>query len=166
MQTRMQRMACFAVVAVASVVLVGGTAFAQSNPAFGTWKMNLTKSKYDPGPPPMSDTRVFEAWEGDGVKMTFTVVQADGTRVVTEFSGHYDGKDYNLKTAGAPNTATMSLRRVSANTTEYMIKNQGKVIGTGKVVVARNGKTQTLRTTSGTNAKGQKVHNVTVWDKQ
>jgi hypothetical protein len=60
----------------------------------------------------------------------------------------------------------MSLRRLNARTTEYTIKADGKVVNTGTVVVARNGKTQTLRTTSGTNAKGQKVHNVTVWDKQ
>src|SRR3989442_70870 len=34
---------------------------AQSNPLIGTWKLNLAKSKYSPGPPPRSGTSIWEA---------------------------------------------------------------------------------------------------------
>ena len=78
MQARMRRMSLFPVIAVASGVL-GSTAFAQSNPLIGTWKLNLAKSTLA-GPPPASLTRVVEAWDTDGIKGTGTLVRADGTR--------------------------------------------------------------------------------------
>ena len=62
----------------------------------GTWKLNLAKSKFDPGPAPKSRTEVYEAWETDGITFTGTTVQADGTRATAGFSAHYDGKDYKL----------------------------------------------------------------------
>lgn len=66
----------------------------------GTWKLNVAKSTFDPGPPWKSETRVFEAWETDGIKYTSTGVLADGTRFTVGFSAHYDGKDY--KVTGTP----------------------------------------------------------------
>lgn len=163
MHTRKRQMYFVPVVTVALVLVLGGMALAQSNPLIGTWKVNLAKSKYDPGPPPMSETWVFEAWETDGVKLTATGVQADGTRATAGFSGHYDGKDY--KNTGNPDIDTAVLKRVNANTTTFTGKKSGKVVGTGKLVVSKNGK---MMNVTGTfmNAKGQKVHNVTVFEKQ
>ena len=77
---------------------------AQSNASLGTWKLNVTKSKFDPGPPPMSRTDVWEAWENDGVKANVTIVGADGTRISGGVSFHYDGEDY--KVTGTPPPAT------------------------------------------------------------
>jgi hypothetical protein len=57
------------------------------------------------------------------------------------------------------------LKRVDANTTEATLKKGGKVIQTTKAVVSNNRKVRTL-TTTGTNAKGEKVNNVAVFDKQ
>ena len=65
----MKRALRFAVITLLAVA--GSSAVrAQSNPLVGTWKLNLTKSKYDPGPMPKSLTRTVEA-DGDGVKYTF-----------------------------------------------------------------------------------------------
>jgi hypothetical protein len=80
MQARTRRMPLFAVIAVALGVVLGGRALAQTDPNLGTWKLNVAKSKYDPEPPPMSETRVFEPWESDGVKFMGIRVLADGTR--------------------------------------------------------------------------------------
>ena len=44
-------------------------------------------------------------------------------------------------------------------------KKDGKVTLSGKVVVAADGKSRTV-TTTGTNAKGQKVSSTAVYDKQ
>jgi hypothetical protein len=42
-------------------VVLGGTALAQpGNTALSTWKQNMAKSKYDPGPAPKSVTRTYE----------------------------------------------------------------------------------------------------------
>jgi hypothetical protein len=54
---------------------------------------------------------------------------------------------------------------LSKNTTAFTIKKGGKVVETGREVVSSNGKTRTA-TGTGTNARGQKVHEVLVWDKQ
>ena len=51
------------ILALAAVVCV--PAFAQDNPLVGTWKLDVTKSKFDPGPAPKSLTRTVEA-QGDG----------------------------------------------------------------------------------------------------
>jgi hypothetical protein len=57
---------CGAVGIVSLLVTLAPNLRAQGNTSLGTWKLNLAKSKYDPGPAPLSDTRVYEAWEGDG----------------------------------------------------------------------------------------------------
>jgi len=56
----------FAAIAVLTVV-ASAPVLAQSNPLVGTWKLNLEKSKFNPGPAPMSLRRTVEA-QGDGAK--------------------------------------------------------------------------------------------------
>ena len=163
MQARIRQMSLFAVIAVAFVVVFGGTALAQRDGTLGTWKVNLAKSKYEPGPPPTSDARVLEAWETDGVKFTGTSVGADGTRFTVGLAAHYDGKDY--KVTGTPDVDTIALKRMNPNTFTYTLKKGGNVVERGKYVVSKNGKMLTL-TGTGTNAKGQKVHDLLVMDKQ
>ena len=139
------------------------TVSAQSTDAvgLGTWKLNLEKSKYSPGPAPKSVTIKFEA-AGKGVKVTTEGVGADGKPTATEFTANYDGKDVPMK--GAATIDTVSLRRIDALTTERTDKKDGKVVGTVKRVVAKDGKSFTA-TVKGTNAKGEPVNNVLVWDK-
>jgi hypothetical protein len=59
----------------------------------------------------------------------------------------------------------VSLKRIDANTTERTDKKGDKVATTLRRVVAQDGKTMTV-TTKGTNAEGQAVNNVIVFDKQ
>jgi hypothetical protein len=47
------------------LVLSSVPLLAQDNPFAGTWKLNLTKSKFEPGPAPKSLTRTIVA-QGDG----------------------------------------------------------------------------------------------------
>ena len=51
--------------------------FAQTDPFIGTWKLNLAKSKYSPGPPPKSQTATYDA-AGDGVKVTVKGTNGQG----------------------------------------------------------------------------------------
>ena len=48
----------FSAVVFASALPQSG--FAQGTPLIGTWKLNLEKSKYSPGPAPKSGTTTFE----------------------------------------------------------------------------------------------------------
>jgi hypothetical protein len=133
-----------------------------SDPRMGTWKLNVAKSKYSPGPAPQSLTVKVEP-SGQGEKVTAEFVNADGTRTTTQYTANYDGKDYPL--TGSQIADTISLKRIDARTTERTDKKGDKVAQTLRRVVAQDGKTMTV-TTKGTNAQGQAVNNVGVFDKQ
>ena len=133
-----------------------------SDPRIGTWKLNATKSKFNPGPPPQSLIVKVEP-SGKGEKVTAEIVNADGTRTTTVYTANFDGKDYPL--TGSPTADMVSLKRIDANTTERTDKKGGKVATNLKRVVSQDGKTMTV-TTKGTNAEGQAVNNIIVFDKQ
>ena len=136
---------------------------AQSDRTIGTWKVNLAKSKYDPGPPPRSETRIYEAFGKDGIKGTFNRVDAAGKPITISYAAQYDGKDYPYM--GAPEIDTIVLKRLDGNTTEATLKKNGKVVQTTRSVISTDGKTRT-QTVSGVDAKGQKLNNVVVFDRQ
>ena len=60
---------------------------------------NLAKSKYDPGPPPKSQTLIYQG-SGDGQKLTNETVDATGNRATQGYSANYDGKDYSRTGSG------------------------------------------------------------------
>ena len=128
----------------------------------GNWKLNLAKSKYDPGPPPKGpNVTKIEAVPG-GLKFTADGVNAEGKPTHFEWTAKFDGKDNPVK--GDPNRDTAALKKINDHTYEVVNKKDGKVTTTARVVVAKDGKTRTV-TTTGTNAKGEKVNNVTVFEK-
>jgi hypothetical protein len=103
--------------------------------------------------------------QGDGVKYTFAGVAADGTPIAYGFSVQFDEKDSPV-TGSMPNGAdTISARRIDANHYVATQKKGGKVVGTSKVAVSKDGKVTTVDLT-GTSASGAKAHDVQVYDKQ
>jgi len=144
--------------------IVSPVASAQSDKVIGTWKLNIAKSKYDPGPAPKSSTLTFEV-AGDGIKVTAKGQDAAGNPTSTEYTAKYDGKDYPRTLVGTTDYDRLSLKRVDAFKAEGTRKKAGKVVQTYTRVVSPDGKTLTL-TVDGTDSKGRKVHNVIVYDKQ
>jgi hypothetical protein len=128
----------------------------------GTWKLNVAKSKYNPGPAPQSGTLKIEA-AGQGEKVTTEGVNAAGTATGIQYTSNYDGKDNPL--TGSQNADTVSLKRIDARTIERTDKKGDKVVLTQTQVISPDGKTMTA-TVKGTNAQGQAVENVAVWEKQ
>ena len=153
-------------VAIAVFAVIGCAAVqAQTNPLVGTWKLNTAKSKYEPGPAPKSLTRTVEAQGSDGVKYSFEGVAADGKPIAYGFSVHFDGKD-NPITGSIPSGAdTVSATRTDANHYVATLKKGGKVVGTSKVSVSKDGKVTTVDAT-GTTATGTNAHDLQVYDKQ
>jgi hypothetical protein len=133
------------------------------DPRMGTWKLNVAKSKYSPGPAPQSLTVKVEP-SGQGEKVTTEFVNADATRTATQYTATFDGKDYPL-TGSQLGADTVSLKRIDTRTTERTDKKGSTVIQTLRRVVAQDGKTMTV-TTKGTNAKGQAINNVGVFERQ
>jgi hypothetical protein len=150
---------------VVLVMLVSAVVLAQSNPFFGSWKLNLAKSKYSSGPAPQSQTQTYEA-HGDGMKVSLEGIAADGTRIAWSYTADFDGKDYPISGTGAPNGADMvTIRRIGANSYEATFKKAGKMVGTGRDTVSKDGKVKTVAA-KGTDANGKPVTRALVWDKQ
>jgi hypothetical protein len=137
---------------------------AQDNPLVGTWKLDVTKSKFDPGPAPKSLTRTVEA-QGDGVKYTFEGVAADGSSIAYSFSVQFDGKDNPISGSVPSGADTISAKRVDSHHYVASQKKDGKVLVTSRVAVSKDEKVTTVEST-GTTATGTKTHDVQVYDKQ
>ena len=128
----------------------------------GNWKVNLAKSKYDPGPGPKGPNfSKIEAIPG-GLKFTNDGVNSKGETTHNEWSGMFDGKDNPVK--GDPNRDTAALKKIDDYTIEITNKKGGKVTTVTRAVFSRDGKTRS-QTTTGTNAQGIKVNNSIVYDK-
>ncbi len=144
-----------------AIVLSSSVALAAEN-WLGTWKLNLAKSKYSPGPAPKSLTLKFEA-TADGIKHTSDGVNSEGNPTHGEYVSKYDGAD--VPYTGNPDADTASAKKIDDNSYENIWKKDGKTTITAKVVVSKSGKTLTV-TQTGTNAKGQAVNNTAVYDRQ
>jgi hypothetical protein len=73
--------------------LARGMSLWAANPAIGTWKLNVARSKYTPGPPPKSATITYEE-TADGIKRTGESVDAEGKTTSFGYTAKNDGKDY------------------------------------------------------------------------
>ena len=162
----MQKRIAVVVVMLAAVLVVGSIARTQSSdPWIGTWKVNLAKSTYSPGPAPtVAGTVKVDASAGGGIKVTIDGTNPEGQPIHSETVGAFDGKDNPVKGAQAPN-ATTAYKRIDGRSFEATGKVDGKPTVTTRVVVSADGKTMTA-TQSGKNAQGQAVKNVIVADRQ
>jgi len=153
-------------VLVGTFVCFGSAALARAaaapDPAVGTWELNLTKSKFNPGPAPKSMTRVY-ANTAEGTTLTATGAAADGTPISIHATYKYDGKDYPY--SGSPNYDAISLKRVNGVTVKSTLKKGGKAVGTSTRSIAGHGKVMII-TARFVDTKGVKQQNVQVFDKK
>jgi hypothetical protein len=142
------------------VLAAGSVLLAQSNPFVGTWKLNVAASKFNPGPPPQSQMRT---WDAAGV-VSVNVVNAAGKAGSYGYTIKDDGKDY--PTVGAiPNTADkISSKKVDAMTYEANFTKAGKHVETTTFQVSNGGKTLTIHA-KGFSPAGD-FENIQVFDKQ
>lgn len=151
-------------------LLVSVGAFAQNDPLVGTWKDNLAKSTYSPGPPPKSGMTKITAVPG-GIRLVADFVNARGQATRTSFTVKFDGKDYpdKLTIGGKPNPAnngrTVAWKKNDDYTYGGTDKIKGQVMTTSHIVISPDGKTIT-RTVTGKNAQGQTENNMIVSEKQ
>jgi hypothetical protein len=155
------------VMALAALLLIGGigmtlTARAADDVLNGTWKVNLAKSKYDPGPAPKSLTVTItvangtETYKAEGVDAT-------GKATASSFVAKFGGPPAPIM--GSPDADTIQITRMTPNHLTAVQRKGGKVVMTVDVVVAADGMSRTL-TYKGTNGNGVAVHDVVVFDKQ
>lgn len=138
------------------------TLLGQTQPAWaGTWKLNLAKSKYSPGPGPKSSTTKVEPWE-NGLMATTDTVTAQGETRHIEVKGKFNVVDNPV--TGDPNVDTQAFRRAGGRSYVVVSKKGGQETTTTRVSISEDGKTRTTLTT-GKNAQGQAVNNTAVYDR-
>jgi hypothetical protein len=127
---------------------------AADNPFVGTWKLNVAKSKFSPGPPLQSQTVTIGAdnkvevsgTDGKGQTVNWSYIATPGTATIT----------------GLPDASVIETRK--GNTVDHTWK-FGKATQTGHGVISKDGKTM-IYTRKGTHADGKKVSNRSVYEKQ
>jgi hypothetical protein len=153
----------FVVALLAGGCVVASLVQAQPAPAWaGTWKLNLAKSKYSPGPAPKSSIIKIDA-AGGGLKQTTDQVTASGESRHIEVTAMFDGKDAAV--TGNPDADTQAYKRVDDRSYEVTGKKNGKVATITKVTISADGKTRTA-TQTGSDLQGRAVNNTIVYDRQ
>jgi hypothetical protein len=135
-----------------------------SNPWIGTWKINLERSSFSPGPKPTVAGTIKVELSAGGLKLTNDGTDPQGRTFHTEFVGTFDGKENPAVGAATPNTTT-SYKRVDDRTFELVAKVDGKPTVTTRILIAADGKTLTA-TQIGQDLQGQTVNDAIVADKQ
>jgi hypothetical protein len=150
----------FAILAITTTM-----AALEADNSLGTWKANITASKYTPAPWPVKSLIVVREAVPGGVKVTTTGERTDGTAISTSYTANYDGTPAGVTGTGAPYD-TVSIKEVDSNTFIYKAKNTtGKYHASGRIVISNEGKTMTL-TATGTDADGKDMTLALVYEKQ
>jgi hypothetical protein len=131
------------------------TQTAQNDRFVGTWKLNVAKSKFDPGPPPTSVTVTIAP-----DKVSVEEVHANGK---TESWSYTPSPGAPATITGMENSSVVE-KRVNDRTMEHTWK-MGQSTMQGRAVLSKDGKRMTY-TLTGTSPEGKPVHNLEVYDKQ
>jgi len=136
----------------------------QKDAHIGSWKLNVAKSKFNPGPGYKSETRTYEP-TADGYRFQGERVNPDGSTLKYGFTVKYDNKDYRVTGKDPGGADTIAVKLVDANNIESTSKKGSEVLYTSKVVVSNDGKVMTI-TTKGKNPDGDPFDNLQVYDRQ
>jgi hypothetical protein len=145
---------------VLAAVFFASPTFA-ADPVVGTWKLNVAKSKFSTGAALTAGTRVYT--EANGLyTLDQKLTGADGKEMSNRVQ-YRDGKEEKQATAGPADTTLA--KKIDANTWDFDLKKDGKVVGHVHRVVSADGKTLTVHNT-GVQLSGAKGDETLVFDNQ
>jgi hypothetical protein len=133
----------------------------QSDLLIGTWKLNVDKSKFSPGPPPKSQTLNFQR-VGQDLQNTAETVDAQGQVTKIVFMHIYDGKPH--PTTGNPLFDATTYTPVDDHHVKWVRSKVDKPVQTGTNEISADGKTFTV-STEGIGANGQPISSVAVYER-
>jgi hypothetical protein len=142
-----------AVVASLLLSLCAVPAFARAKNALGTWNLDLGKSSYGSMPAPKSEEMTITTDTRDALAWSLKGTTADGKSYTESYDGPIDGQ-YHPLVSDEPGMTVAYTRAPKGNVTWTIKDKTGAVFETGSGIVARNGKTLTLKgTMQGPNGK-------------
>jgi hypothetical protein len=173
---RMSLVAAAAALVASTVAVSSVGAQAVEHPIIGVWSLDREASSYSPGSGPMGQRRQFRAGDDGFVYVTRITVAANGNPTFALTRMKFDGQDYEVW--GMANLAaflaeedqprrTAAFEMVGERSLRLTQKSaDGEVgpLGPNMWEVSADGSTLTV-TTSGTNANGDRVHNVEVYNR-
>lgn len=152
-------------IALATLAITSAAVAFAADHSLGTWKLNVEKSKYSPGPLPVKSLSTTREADGDGVKATTTGERADGSAINASYTAKFDGSPASVTGQGAPYD-TISIKQVNADTFTYETKNSTtKYRAHGRLTVSKDGKTMTMKG-SGMDGEGKPMTVTLVYEKQ
>ena len=140
------------------LVLFAAAGFAQG---LGEWKLNLEKSKFEPGPSPASETHIYEAAPGGQIS-TRVWIGRDGRKLTDRMVMIFDDKWHPLP--GHRHADEICTREISDHIVVSTFKRKGEVVMTSTRVISADGKVITI-TLDGMGVEG-KIHNGRLLEKQ
>jgi len=132
-----------------------------ADPLVGTWKLNLARSSFRPGPGPKGQLRIYRRSE-DAEQLVSRGVGADGKPTLVQYTARYDGKDHHM--TGSSGGDQIELKRIDVLTTQSIQKRGGKSEITALRTVSQDGRTLTV-VTKGTTAGGEPIDATMVFDR-
>jgi hypothetical protein len=144
------------------VLAAAGSAWAETDPRLGTWKLNVSKSTSSNGTLAASETRTYAA-EGSKIMSTSDGVDAKGKPISSHYEVTADDKDRAMNPANP--SATLSIKQTGPGAYAGTLKRDGKVVSTNVAVISGGGKVFTIKT-KGTDAQGQAFTSTVVFEKQ
>jgi hypothetical protein len=141
--------------------LVALTLFAADSTFVGTWKLNVDRSKFEPGPGMLFATVVIES-SGKGLKTTAS--NADGKGVASDltFDSPLDGTPSPV--TGSPVMDMISLQRLDDHTIAATATKEGKSVYSDRRVVSADGQTLTI-TRDGATPDGKKYRSTIILER-
>ena len=147
---------CFVVVVcgvMAAARLAAGAQAQSAEPLIGTWNLDVFKSTFTTGEPPLRRSISFEVVP-EGIKQTMLTTRQGfniSETVRVEYTAKLDGADYPIVNSGL---STVALKRIDATTFERTGKINGKPSETATMKLSRDGKTMTITTKGNSPAAG------------
>jgi hypothetical protein len=126
----------------------------------GAWRLDAAKSRYRPGPAPVSETRTYVR-DGDNVLGVIRRTFPDGRRQSIEYTANYD-REYPV--TGTEDYDHVVLKRIDRYTSEAVLSHAGRVFGTARRVIAADGQSMTI-TFRRDSETGVSVMNVAYYDR-
>lgn len=132
-----------------------------ASPQMGTWTLDEGKSDIPAGM--VKNTKVVYTEEGDKWKITTEGKDKDGKAVQTTWVGKIDGKPYAVE--GSPVYDQIAYTKKNERTNELKAMKDGKVMGTGSIAVAPDGKSRVVTVTM-TGEDGKKMTSKAAYKKE
>jgi hypothetical protein len=110
------------------------------DPVIGQWRLDVSKSKYTPGPGPKSETRTYRLTE-EGIRAVIVRTHQNGRVETIEYGADYDSVNHVI---GTPDYDAVQLTRITAYVSEATLSHAGKQFGTARREIAKDGMTMVI----------------------